>query len=148
MNQLFTSLHKWLETTRTFSMQAMLIIPKKLNVSMSQMNALLYIHKIKMGSVSCIGSVLGITNPAASQMIDKLVDIGLVDRSEDPNDRRKKIIEISEKGNNILREAFSVQEELLHRLADSFTPDEQEQIDTALKLLLNKFEELNLNSVD
>ena len=148
MNQLFLSLYEWLETTRTFSMQTMFVLAKKLNVSMSQMGALIKIHKIKMGNVSHIGSVLGITNPAASQMIDKLVDIGYVDRSEDPNDRRKKVIEISEKGNNILREAFSAQEDWLHKLADSFTSDEQEQIDSALKLLLNKFDELNLNSVD
>lgn len=148
MNQFFISLSKWLETTRNFSMQAMFMVAKKLNVTTTQMGALLHIHKIGIGNVSSIGSVLGITNSATSQMLDKLVDIGLLDRAEDPDDRRKKILEISEKGEDILREAFSTQEDWLHRLADLFSPDEQKQIDSALKLLLNKVDELNFNSID
>ena len=148
MNQFTLSLSKWLDTTRTLSMQTLFMTAKKLDVSMSQLKALLHIHKIGRGNVSYIGSFLGITNAAASQLLDKLVDIGFVNRSEDPDDRRKKILVLSEKGNAIIQDAFSTQEDWIKRLADSFNPDEQKQIDLALKLILDKAEKLNFNSVD
>ena len=148
MNQFFISLFKWLETTRSFSMQAMFMVAKNLNITKTQMGALLYIHKMGVGNVSSIGSVLGITNSATCQMLDKLVDIGLLNRSVDQDDRRKKILEVSEKGNDAIKKAFSTQEDWLHRLANSFSPNEQKQIDSALKLLLDKIDELNFNLID
>lgn len=48
-------------------------------------------------SVKEIASSLNITSGAVTQMVDKAVEMGVVTRQEDPNDRRSQIIKLSEK---------------------------------------------------
>lgn len=56
---------------------------------------------------------LDITAAAASQAIDRLVSIGVLERRTDPDDRRSTIIRISKRGNEILSEYQEIYNSLL-----------------------------------
>lgn len=51
--------------------------------------------KVKMSDIS---RLMGISKPAATQAVDRLVDRGMVRRVNDENDRRTVYIQITEKG--------------------------------------------------
>ena len=85
------------------SMHNALRYSKEQGWSMSQIGALMIIHRKGTTAVSDIGDELGISNPAASQMIDRLVQDGLVLRTEHPDDRRVKQIKLTEKGFELIQ---------------------------------------------
>jgi DNA-binding MarR family transcriptional regulator len=57
--------------------------------------------------VKRIAEELGITPPAATRAVDALHDRGLVDRTEDPEDRRVKRIEITPAGRELVETVIS-----------------------------------------
>ena len=76
-------------------------------------------------------------------MLDRLVQQGLILRTEDPNDRRVKQIEITEKGCQILEAGIQARQSWMNELDDILSDDEQEQIITALTILIEKASQLN-----
>jgi DNA-binding MarR family transcriptional regulator len=54
-------------------------------------------------TISTVASYLGLSRPATSQMIQKLVRRGLIRRSEGATDRREKTVVLSAKGKALLK---------------------------------------------
>ena len=104
---------------------------------MSQIGALSHIHR-GCGGVSDMGENMGVTSAAASQMLERLVQQGLVLRSEDPGDRRAKKLVLTEKGDQVLQESIRHRQIWLDSLAETLTPAEQDQIAAAFTLLVEK----------
>ena len=115
---------------------------KSSGLSMSQIGMLFQIRSKKMCGVSEIGDEMGITSAAASQMIDRMVQQGLVSRSEDPHDRRLKRIVLTEKGQQMLNIGIRARQRWLEELGELLTPEEQEQVGAVLRLLIEKAEQL------
>jgi len=118
---------------------------KEQGLSITQMIALrqVYYHDKQGGcSVSDISENLGVTNPATSQSLDKLVQMGLISRQENPHDRRSKQILLTEYGEQILVESMHPQRIWLKELLERLTPEETEQVSQALSLLYEKLAEI------
>ncbi|HSB67337.1 MAG TPA: MarR family transcriptional regulator, partial [Anaerolineales bacterium] len=78
------------------------VYAKDNGLTMPQFGAMFHIFHSGGCGVSDIGSDLGVTNSAASQMLDRLVQTRLISRSEDPSDRRGKLLVLTDKGREIL----------------------------------------------
>ena len=114
------------------------VFAKDKGLTMAQFGTLLHIfHKGGCG-VSDIGSDLGVTNSAASQMLERLVQLKLITRSEDPTDRRVKQIVLTDKGRQILQEGNLANRNWLEELAQTMTAEEREQVREAIVILLQK----------
>ncbi len=113
-------------------------------LTMGQFGALMHIHQTKGCGVSDIGSDLGVTNSAASQMMERLVQLQLVTRSEDPNDRRSKHIVLTDKGRQILHEGLLANHKWLEELAASMTSSEQELVRQAIEILIEKAQQFEM----
>ena len=119
------------------SMRGVILYSKAKGISMAQVGALMKIHQHACG-VSEIGEHLGITDAAASQMLDRLLDQGLIHRSEHPQDRRAKQIVLTDKGREVVRESLMARAEWLHKLSESLTPSEKEVVVRGLEILVEK----------
>ncbi|MDD2694691.1 MAG: winged helix DNA-binding protein [Anaerolineales bacterium] len=53
---------------------------------------------------SDIGNYLGVTNAAASQLIDRLVGMGLLEHAERPADRRVREVRLTPRGQALMEE--------------------------------------------
>jgi DNA-binding MarR family transcriptional regulator len=73
-----------------------------LQLTLPQLRTLFIIAHHHASSVAQIAKYLGIGEPTASHLIDKLVQAGLADRSEDPADRRRAIIRLSPGGEELI----------------------------------------------
>lgn len=109
---------------------------------MSQICAMLHIHRKGVSGVSDIGDDLGVTNAAASQMLERLVLQGLVARSEDPHDRRAKQIILTEEGHRKLQESIQARQVWLDDLAYLLSPEEQGQVIGTLRMLIDRANQL------
>ncbi len=89
-------------------------------------------------NVSELGAAMGITIAAASQMIERLVQQGLIVRLEDPQDRRAKPLALTDKGRRTLKEIVQARQGWLDDLSASLSASEREQTAAALRLLLER----------
>jgi len=119
------------------SMHDFIQFSKDSGLSIAQMSTLFHLHHGSRCGVSNIGDLLGVTNAAASQMIDRLVQHGLIERTEDPVDRRAKQLRLTDKGRSIVRESIEVRRRWMERLTDALSIEEQSSIINSLTILTN-----------
>lgn len=75
----------------------------ELQLTMAQLKAL-FVLSHGARSVSEVGEALGTGKAAASLLIDRLVQHGLVVRTEDPGDRRRTLVNLTEEGEGAVRQ--------------------------------------------
>jgi len=97
-----------------------------------------YLHEAH----DAIGDNLGITAAAASQMVDRLVQNGLLQRDEDPDDRRVKRVTLTTKGNALVQEGVEARLKWLRDLETALPEAKRREIITSLSTLTAIAEEL------
>ena len=137
--QIKNALRRWMEVVMTRSMQDWVRYVKSSGFTMPQFRLLmqLYYQGTACG-ISQISDDMSITNAAASQLVDKMVHGGLLERAEDPNDRRAKLITLSEKGREFVREGIEQRYLWANSLAEVLSDDECRSIAEALTVLTDK----------
>jgi DNA-binding MarR family transcriptional regulator len=116
---------------------------KSQGLSMPQMMTLRRIHYHGGCNISDISSELGVTSAASSQLLDRLVQQGLVIRSEHPQDRRNKQLALSEKGRRILQEGMRARQRWVQTLIERLNDEERRQVSEALRILIEKTADLH-----
>jgi DNA-binding MarR family transcriptional regulator len=81
---------------------------------------------------------LGFSLPSASRAVEGLVKQGLVVRSEDPNDRRQRMLALTVAGRELAERVMAARIEGLGQFAASLSDEERERLDEALELLLDR----------
>ena len=140
---LVQTLEEWMEVFMHRSMRNFILYAKESGLSMSQIGALFRIMHKGSSGVTDLGEELGVTSAAASQMLERLVQQGLVLRSEDPNDRRVKQIVLTDKGRSIIQESIHSRQAWLRDLAETMNEPEKAQAAAALSLLIAKANQLD-----
>jgi DNA-binding MarR family transcriptional regulator len=133
--QFTRALHEWSEVFMRRSMRDFKRFMDDSGLSPSQINALMRLHYRGRCGVSDIGEHLGVTNAAASQMVDRMVQLGLFTRSEDSADRRVRHIALTPDGRSLVEAGVEARRRWLEELTTTLTPAEQEAIVAALILL-------------
>lgn len=140
-------LHDWSETFMHRSMHDFIQLRKESGLSMPQIRAIFHLHHGSKCGVSDVGELLGVTNAAASQMIDRLVLKGYIERSEDPVDRRAKRLRLTKKGHSLVSESIDIRQRWMEKLTDALTIEEQKSIITALTILTVTAQELESGQI-
>ncbi len=142
-NSMVETLREWMEVFMRYSMRDFILYTKTNGLSMSQFGALVFINRKGASGVSDIGDELGVTSAAASQLLERLVQQGLIERSEDRHDRRVKQIVLTEKGRRILDESMQARQLWLNDLAHLLSGAEQAQVVATLRTLIEKARQLD-----
>ena len=122
------------------SMRDSIVFAREKGLSMSQIGALFELRH-RSGGVTELGEHLGVSSAAASQMLERLVQMNYVARTEDPNDRRTRRLVLTASGQRLLEEAIQVRERWMEELVERFNPAEKAQINAAVQLLIAKLPE-------
>lgn len=134
-SQFTQALHLWADVFMRREMHDFIHFAKSTGLSMGQMGTLMRLYHHGVCGVSDLGEYLGVTNAASSQMIHKLVEQGLLERSEDPHDRRNKLISLAPAGENLVHEFIATRHSWMENLALQLNSEEQQVIITALTSL-------------
>jgi len=133
--QVTHSLNEWVEVFMHRSMRAAVRFAKAEGLSMGQMSTLMRLRHEGTCGVSDIGAQLGVTSAAASQMIDRLAHMGLVERTEDPSDRRVKQLKLTDKGRDLLRKSREARDLWMESLVETLDPERRAAVIAALGYL-------------
>jgi DNA-binding MarR family transcriptional regulator len=137
------TLQKWIDVFMQRSMRDFLAHVRESGLSMSQLGALFQIRRRESSGVTDLGDKLGVTSSAASQLLERLVQQGLILRSEDPSDRRVKQLVLTDKGRQVLEESIRARQSWLSDLAETLSGCEKEAIIAALNILIDKANHLS-----
>lgn len=73
---------------------------------------------------------------AASQLVDRLEKLELVERIADPKDRRVRKVIVLNKGEKFVQENFAFSQSWLSEIPTNITPEEEAQITVVLSILM------------
>lgn len=127
--------HQWMDILMHRSWRSWNHLAKSTGLSMPQFGILMQVHHRGNCAIGDIGEHFDITSAAASQLVDKLVQNGLIQRQEDPNDRRAKLLNLTEKGREFIQLGIQERHRWVDDLAEKLTADERVKVTKALKIL-------------
>ena len=140
-------LHEWVEVFMHRSMRDSMLFWKESGLSFPQISTLMRLHYRGACGVSDVGGHLGVTLPAASQMVDKLAQQGLLERAGDPHDRRAKQLTLTTKGTALVQKSLDARRRWLEDLVNALSADEQAEIADALTMLTEAAREIDPQKV-
>jgi len=140
------AVREWAEVFGRRSMREALRFWRESELTMPQVSTLMRLHHEGACGISEVGSHLGVTNAAASQMVEKLVQQGLLERAEDPRDRRAKQLTLTPKGRALIQTGLEARRRWLEELSTALTPEQQKAVIAVLPYLTQAARELEPRS--
>jgi len=145
--QFTQSIRSWMDIFMHRSMRGWGLFAKSTGLSMPQFSILMQLHYRGACGMSEISERFEVTPAAASQLVDKLVQHGLIQREEDPNDRRAKMLNLTGKGRDLIRQGIEERYRWVDQLAGTLTDEERVQISEALTVMTRAAEALEAEPV-
>lgn len=133
--QINQSLREWMDIFMHRSMRGWSQFAKSSGLSMPQLGILMQLHHKGAFGMSLISERFDISNAAASQLAEKLVQGGYIERTEDPNDRRAKVLQLTAKGKELIEAGTFERFSWLHDLVKVLSPAEKTKIQEAVSIL-------------
>lgn len=131
------SLRAWMDVFMHRSMRGWTQFAKSTGLSMSQFSILMQLHHKGECGMSEISERFDVTIAAASQLVDKLVQAGYLERTEDPSDRRAKLLKLSPEGAKLVEEGMNQRHRWMDDVVKNLSNDQQKKIVEALEILTN-----------
>jgi DNA-binding MarR family transcriptional regulator len=145
--QFSQAIRSWMDVFMHRSLRGWGLFAKSTGLSMPQFSVLMQLHHKGVCGVSDISERFDITNAAASQLVDKLVQSGFIKREEDPQDRRAKLLNLTDKGKELIQQGIEERYRWVDQLAERLTVEERVQVSEALNTMTRAAQELEAEPV-
>ena len=146
--QINQSLRAWMDVFMHRSMRGWNHYAKSTGLSMPQFSILMQLHYKGATGLSDISSKFDISAAAASQLVDKLVQSGYLERAEDPNDRRAKLLRLSENGAKLVSDGIKERYRWMDEVTSKLGAEDCAKVAEALRILTNAAKEMEANQRD
>lgn len=128
-------LEAWLENSARHAMHDLNRAAHSAGLSLAQVNVLLHLRYGGPRGVMDFTGIMQLSPAGASQMIDRLVVDGLVERVEWPGDRRVRRVQLTVAGSGVVATVLAARGARLRALLDKLSEDQQRQVAETLALL-------------
>jgi len=146
-SQLIQTVRQFMDIAMHHSMRERSQFAKAIGLSMPQFGILMQLHYHGNCGVSDVSGHFDITNAAASQLVDKLVQSGLIQREEDPHDRRAKLLNLTDKGKDLIRRGIEERYRWVDQLAGKLSAEERAKVTEALNIMTRAAKELEIEPI-
>jgi DNA-binding MarR family transcriptional regulator len=119
---------------------------KSTELSVPQFRTLAFLDRNPGASLSQLAEHLGVTRATASANTERLVQREYVDRCDDPEERRKVVLNLTEAGKQHLYQTRAQTRAYISELLNDLTEEQVAQVDESLNLLRQIFEATALDS--
>jgi DNA-binding MarR family transcriptional regulator len=125
----------WSSTFIRFSMHDFNRFTRSAGLSLAQMNVLMHLHYRGPSEVTNFCEMMQVSPAGASQMIERMVQQGMVQRTEIPGDRRVRLVSLTESGRQVVLDSIAARQAWIEQLVARLSAEEQERIAAALQTL-------------
>lgn len=146
-SRLIQTIRQFMDIAMHHSMRERSHFAKATGLSMSQFGILMQLHYRHNCGVSDLSERFEITSAAASQLVDKLVHSGLIQREEDPQDRRSKLLNLTDKGRELIQQGLEQRYRWVDQLEEKLTVEERAKVTEALNIMMKAARELESEPV-
>lgn len=140
--QFTSTIRQFVDIAMQHAMHERIHFVKSIGLSMPQFSILAQLHFRGVCGMSEVSERFQITPAAASQLVDKLVQNGLIQRDEDPHDRRAKCLKLTDKGQALFQRNIEERYHWVEPLAEKLTPEERTKVHEALTILTEAAREM------
>lgn len=133
--QFTQTLRQWMDVFMHRSMRGWMQYVKASGLSMPQLSILMRLHYHGESGISDIREHMDTSAAAASQLVDKLVQAGLLERVEAPHDRRVKQVRLTPKGKIFIAQGIEERYRWVDGLAEALNAEEKDKITEALEIM-------------
>lgn len=109
------------------------------DLSVPQFRALNFLYRRPGASLSDVADHVGVTLPSMSKLVEKLVARGLVTRQDDPGDRRRITLALTEPGRAELQAAREATHARLAQRLATLSPEQRAVVAEAMRALRGVF---------
>jgi DNA-binding MarR family transcriptional regulator len=142
-NDVMETLENWAKLYFFQSLTDFFNYLKQTDLSLLQAYALTHLFFKGPLKMSDLCEHMQVSPAAASQLIDRLEKLEMVERISDPDDRRVRKIVVLEKGKNFVQENFNFSQGWLSEIPADITPEQLSQITEVLSMLLQSSSKRN-----
>lgn len=135
IQHLFPRIMRYLEAEATRELIGLEVTP-------GQMNALVVLYEPKNLPMGELAELLGLTESAATRLVDRLLRMNLVRRDRDEVDRRVVRVRLSSYGRQLADLVFQRRQEQFTRFAQRLREEERDNLTQGLTALLRVFQDL------
>jgi DNA-binding MarR family transcriptional regulator len=96
-------------------------------LSLAQINALVHLYYRGPSEVMDFTELMELSPAGASQMIERMVQQGVVRRAESPDDRRVRLVHLTEQGQQIVEASINSQRARIEEMVGTL-PEEQKRV--------------------
>jgi len=141
------AIRAWMDVFMHRSMSGWKQFAKSCGLSMPQFSILMQLHHKGAFGMSEVSERFEITAAAASQLVDKLVQNGFVQREEDPKDRRAKLLNLTDKGKKLIQKGTDERYRWVDELTEKLSAEQRNKVIEALNIMTNAVKELEADAV-
>jgi len=145
--QFSQAIRSWMDVFMHRSWRSWGQFAKSTGLSMPQLSILMQLHHRGNCAIGDISERFDITNAAASQLVDKLFQGGFIKREEDPQDRRAKMLNLTDKGKDLIQRGIEERYRWVDQLSEKLTVEERAQVTDALNIMTRAAQELEAEPV-
>lgn len=114
------------------------------SLSIPQLRSLAFLNRSPDASLSDLAEHLGVTCATASATTERLVQRNLVQRIDDPQERRRVLLNLTQEGKHQLKQSQDQTRTHIADLLEGLTPEQVSNIEEGLALLKNVFEQTEI----
>lgn len=140
-SQLIQTMRQFMDMAMHYSMRASGHFTKARGLSMPQFSILMQLYYRGVCGMSEVSERFEITPAGASQLVDKLVQSGLIRREEDPQDRRAKSLKLTDKGKELIEQGIEERYRWVEPLVGTLTAEERSKVNEVLTILTKAAQE-------
>lgn len=104
-------------------------------LSPSQVSALASVDEFGPLRISALATIESVGAPVATRVVASLEELGLLERTDDPEDKRASLVELSEHGRTVLAAIWSARTIGLSSRLERLSPSERNRVEMALPAL-------------
>lgn len=145
-SQLKNAMLEWSDTFMRLSLNDLSRFAHTKGLSLAQMSILMHLHYSKACEVTRFSDMLQISRAAASQMIERLVQEGVVQRVKSLEDRRKRLVALTEFGQTVVNESMEARVVWIYQLVDQIPIADQKLFTDIFGKLIEYSRKINHNN--
>jgi DNA-binding MarR family transcriptional regulator len=115
------------------------MLSQKFSLSFTQFMILMHLHKNEKLNQRELARCIGVTEAAVSRQIESLTQDKLLKVMDDPEDRRRKKLTITKKGDKTLIKCIALVEDMSTELFQVLSPEEVETLKSLLAKVIKEF---------
>ena len=101
-----------------------------------------YIIKNQPVNMSYLHDKMYMANSTLTVIVDRLVEDDLLNRYRNPKDRREVLLELTDKGSNILSKLLNTRHSFLEKALEDLSEEQIDNLNNLLYVVLNNFEDM------